>query len=387
MSSLRPILGAAALAVMFVSQPAGAACPAPATWMAPGGATIEAPTLIAAMSRKQAVLLGEQHDNEDHHRWQLQVIAALHAQRPDMVLGFEMFPRRVQPVLDRWVAGELSQQQLLEQTGWSEVWSFPPALYMPMFEFARLNRIPMLALNIDRKLSRAVSTRGWDAVPPADREGVGRPAPPSDAYRDYLLDIYRMHASHGKPSRGKPSAGDTGFRYFVESQQVWDRAMAEAIAVAARRGALLVGVMGGGHVRHGYGVPHQLRDLGIREIGTLLPLGPEESCERLAPGLADAVFAVPPAPAANAPEPPRLGVRLEETDTGVRIAEVSAGSLAERSGMRADDRLVEVGGRAVSRARAVMDAVRQQPAGTWLPVRVARGEQLLDLVVRFPVRP
>lgn len=385
MSSLRPVLAAAVLAALFQMPSAAAAdCPAAASWFAPGGQAVAAPPLLSAMARKQAVLLGEQHDNEDHHRWQLQVIAGLHAQRPDLVLGFEMFPRRVQPVLDRWVAGELSQQQFLEQTGWHEIWSFPPALYMPLFEYARLNRIPMLALNVDRKLNRAVSARGWDAVPAAEREGVGRPAPPSDAYRDYLFDIYRMHAAHGKAARARPSPSDAGFRNFVESQLVWDRAMAEAIAAAARRGPLLVGVMGGGHVRQGHGVPHQLRDLGIREIGTLLPMEADEACGRLAPGLADAVFALPPAPAAA--EPPRLGVRLEDTESGVRIAEVSAGSLAERSGIRADDRLIEVAGKTSPRARHVMDAVRQQPAGTWLPLRVSRGDQVLDLVVRFPAR-
>jgi uncharacterized iron-regulated protein len=29
------------------------------------------------------VLLGEQHDDEDHHRWQAQVLAGLHALRPN----------------------------------------------------------------------------------------------------------------------------------------------------------------------------------------------------------------------------------------------------------------------------------------------------------------
>jgi hypothetical protein len=52
---------------------------------------------------RDVLLLGEQHDDADHHQWQLQVLAGLHALRPEMIIGFEMFPRRVQPVLDRWV--------------------------------------------------------------------------------------------------------------------------------------------------------------------------------------------------------------------------------------------------------------------------------------------
>ena len=77
--------------------------------------------LVAAMAQSEVVLLGEQHDDADHHRWQLQVLAALHAQRPDMVIGFEMFPRRVQPVLERWVAGELSESEFLQQVEWDKV--------------------------------------------------------------------------------------------------------------------------------------------------------------------------------------------------------------------------------------------------------------------------
>ena len=66
-----------------------------------------------------------------------------------MVIGFEMFPRRVQPALDRWVAGELTEAEFLQQAEWGKVWSMPAELYLPLFHFARMNRIPMLALNID----------------------------------------------------------------------------------------------------------------------------------------------------------------------------------------------------------------------------------------------
>src|ERR1035441_7797615 len=52
---------------------------------------------IAALAKRGVVLLGESHDQAEHHRWQLHTITALFSHRPDMVLGFEMFPRRVQP--------------------------------------------------------------------------------------------------------------------------------------------------------------------------------------------------------------------------------------------------------------------------------------------------
>ena len=371
------------------------ACLSPGVWATLEGDKIQranAPALLADMLKQDVVLLGESHDEEDHHLWQFQMLAALHAQRPDMVIGFEMFPRRVQPVLDRWVAGELSVKQFLEQSEWDKVWSMPAELYLPLFQFARINRIPMLALNVNRSLTETITEKGWDAVPESEREGVGRPAPPKPAYLDFLFEVHREHTKmRGKESKGgKVGRNDPAFRRFVESQTTWDRAMAEALAKALPANAagrpLAVGVMGGGHVRFGHGVPHQLRDLGVTNIGTLLPVPANADCVEIRAGMADAVFAVPQQPLPE-PEPPRLGVSLDQTGDGVRIAEVVAGSLAERSGLKAGDRLLEMGGKPVTRASQASAAVRLQPAGSWLPMRVKRGEQTLDMVVKFPPKP
>ena len=154
------------------------------------------------------------------------MLAALHAQRPDMAIGFEMFPRRLQPVLDRWVDGQLGVREFLSQAEWEQVWNFPPQLYLPLFEFARINRIPMIALNVDQKLTRAIADKGWQGVPAAEREGVGRPAAALPAYRDLLRELHRSHLA-GRRQAGK---GDNSFENFLDAQLAWDRAMAEALA-------------------------------------------------------------------------------------------------------------------------------------------------------------
>src|SRR5574341_1792241 len=131
------------LALMLPLTAAAQDCP-PAAWLRLDGARPAAAApgaLIAEMASRDVVLLGETHEDPDHHRWQLHTLAALHAQRPRMVLGFEAFPRRVQPGLDKWVAGALTAQQLLAEAEWDEVWGLPAELYLPLFEFARLHRI------------------------------------------------------------------------------------------------------------------------------------------------------------------------------------------------------------------------------------------------------
>jgi hypothetical protein len=268
------------------------------------------------------------------------------------------------------------------------VWSFPAELYMPLFEFARLNRIPIIALNVDRSLTAAVRKQGWDAVPAESKEGVSRPAAASDAYENYLLEIYKQHMPPDKQHAVNRS--DPAFRNFVQSQTTWDRAMAEALASRVKAEGtfpppLVIGIMGGGHVRNGYGVPHQLRDLGVKSIGTLIPADTLASCSELKAGFADAVFAVQTAAAtAEAPPPPRLGIQLELADGNVRVGAVSSGSLAERTGMKAGDRIVSVAGSPAATVGTVTSAVRAALPGTWLPLQVRRGDSNIDLIVKFP---
>ena len=375
--------------------PVPAYCKAGGNWLSLG-TTAAAPAsirdIVASAATQNVVLLGEQHDLEDHHRWQLQMLAALHAQRPNMVIGFEMFPRRVQPALDQWIAGKLTAQEFLRQAEWDKVWNFPPQLYMPLFEFARINKIPIRALNVDRKLNRMIAEKGWDQVPESAREGVGRPAPALPEYLDFLRKIHQMHEERaGTPADRTPAAAAAAFNAFVDSQLTWDRAMAQALSEAfvqsgPQQPALVVGIMGSGHIRHGHGVPHQLAHLGVTKVASLLPVAPGEECQQLETGLATAVF-VMPEQTMPAHEPPRLGVSLTETAQGLTINTVIAGSLAEKTGLRAGDRIVEIAGRPATSSSDAAASIRRQPPGTWLPLRIARGEEQLDLVVRFPPRP
>lgn len=81
---------------------------------------------------------------------------------------------------------------------------------------------------------------------------------------------------------------------FTQAQLTWDRAMAEAIAAAAavRTDATIIGIVGRGHVEHGWGIPHQLADLGAPEPAVLLPVREGEACAA-APDIADAIFVLP----------------------------------------------------------------------------------------------
>jgi uncharacterized iron-regulated protein len=366
-------------------------------WFDP--ATAETPTtdrLLASLARRPVVLLGENHDNAEHHRWQLHTLAALHSRNPDIVLGFESFPRRVQPILDQWVNGELGAEAFLEAVDWSTIWGFDPALYLPLFHFARQNRIPMIALNVDRALVSRVGNEGWAAISADERAGLSDPAPPSAAYRESLARTYIFKQSFGEEGQAEASVeeadilsviGTEKFARFVEAQLTWDRAMAEALAAARQRrpAALVVGIMGGGHIRYRHGVPHQLADLGIAEAAVLLPVDRMEACDRLAADLADAVFVMETfKPEAAAPPKARLGIMIETSDDGVRVTRVLEGSVAAATGIDVDDIVVSAAGFPVAEAAELVEIVQRQAPGTWLPLTIRRGDEDVELVARFP---
>jgi uncharacterized iron-regulated protein len=328
------------------------------------------------------VLLGETHDDADHHRWQLHTLAGLHALHPRLIVALEMFPHRAQKALDQWVAGELTEEQFLTRTEWRTVWGHDAALYMPIFEFARMHRVPLVALNVERSLSRKVGELGWAAIPPQEREGVSNPAPAPPGYLDTLFESYQQHG-HQSPKRDDPA-----FARFVDGMLLWDRAMAQGIADASAHGsdAIVVGLMGVGHLQDRDGVPRQLVDLGIKDAAVLLPWDSTQPCAELTPALADALFGIEPR-SQTAPERPRLGVQLESTEQGVRIAMVVDGSIAQRAGLQEQDIVETIAGERAGTVDDVIAAVARQAPGTWLPISIRRGGQTLEIVARFPPRP
>lgn len=284
-------------------------CGAAGDWVDPAtGGPLGQNDVIRGLSDRSAVLLGESHTSAEHHRWQLSVLASLHGQNPELAVGFEAFPRRVQPILDEWSQGQLGVDEFLDKVEWSEVWGVDPDLYLPLLHFARMHRLPVVALNVERSLISRIGADGLEAVPSDAREGVGEPAPATPGYLRRLGQVYLGH--QGAP--GSAHQGDTetaedepdietvledpAFQRFAQAQQFWDRAMAEAIVEARSRPDVtqVVGIIGRGHMEHGDGVPKELEDLGVGDHAVLLPSPVAEDCAEQAPGLAQAVFLVDP---------------------------------------------------------------------------------------------
>ncbi|WP_290651371.1 ChaN family lipoprotein [Aquisalimonas sp.] len=356
------------------------ACEQPGQWWSPGEHVLDDGTLYKDLAATDAVLLGEQHDRMDHHRWQLSTLAQLRAHAPDLVLALEMLPRSAQPALDAWIAGELDERELLHDSGWYEHWGFSPDLYLPLLHFARLHGIPVQAVNLERSVVQRIGHQGWDAVPADERDGVEPATEPSERYLERLHRVFEQHAEFG-------AAEDR--EAFVRSQLARDRAMAQGI-VEAREGRdgepLVVALIGRGHLEYGDGVPQQLRDLGLEATPVLLPVSLDEQCSELDRDLARAVFTIDDD--RHQLSVLSLGIGLEEPteDTGVRVVSVMDDSVAAEAGLEAGDVVVEAAGKSLQSPGALQFIVHRQAPGTWLPLTVERNGEEQGLVARFPPR-
>jgi uncharacterized iron-regulated protein len=250
-------------------EPPPAPCLPAGTWADEAGRALDDAAALTTAAAARVVLLGEAHATPGIHAWQARTAAALASDGRPLVIAVEWLPRRAQAALDRYVAGTTDEAQFQAEADWKTAWRHDFAAYRPVFALARARAIPIVALNIDRAIVRTTSRDGLDAGLAAARAAgtpVGRPAPPTPAYRARLMASL---AEHGPADSTAPARAER----FIAAQGMWDRAMAEAIAatLAARPQARVIAMMGLGHVEGGNGVAHQLAALGHTAVFAAIP--------------------------------------------------------------------------------------------------------------------
>jgi S1-C subfamily serine protease len=180
------------------------------------------------------------------------------------------------------------------------------------------------------------------------------------------------------------------FQRFVDAQLTWDRAMAEALASAKTKfsGATIVGIVGSGHVAEGFGIPHQLQDLKVDGVASLIPESIDTACKRLGTRYADAIFTLP-TETARPPEPqrPLLGIQLGDSEGSVKVNRVVPDSVAAATGLKEGDRITRAAGLDIRTTDELIEVVGRQAPGTWLPLSIRRDDQELEMVAKFPPRP
>ena len=212
--------------------------------------------IMPKLAQANVVYLGETHDSLEDHKNQLKIIQELYQTNPKIAIALEMFQRQSQGIVNQYLVGKLTEEELLEKSEYKKRWGFPWENYAPIFRFAKEKKLPILALNTPSEITRKVAREGKMSRAPSERQLI----PPfseirtdNEEYRQRLLAAFQQHqaASHG-------SSAD--FERFFLAQVLWDETMAEGIAnfVTANRDYQVVVLAGVGHIIYGYGIPSRV---------------------------------------------------------------------------------------------------------------------------------
>ncbi|MGV8843272.1 MAG: ChaN family lipoprotein [Pseudomonas sp.] len=217
------------------------------------GQPLTAQQLIERLARAPRVLVGERHDNPDHHAVQLWLLQALATQRAQGSLLLEMLTPAQQNPLDALRVRLNSGQPVADlpaALAWDKGWDW--ALYGPIVRHALAQPYPLLAANLDRAQVLQIYRQR------PELSGSHSTVP---AVRNALLEQIRLSHCGQLPESQLPA--------MLAVQQQRDRRMAEALLAAPQPSLLLAGAF---HVRRDLGVPLHLRDLGDKAASLVLIL-------------------------------------------------------------------------------------------------------------------
>jgi uncharacterized iron-regulated protein len=328
--------------------------------------------ILPALADKRVVFVGESHDQYGHHLVQLAIIRALHAQHGDIAIGLEFFQQPFQEHLDAFVAGEIDERTMLQRTQYMDRWGFDYRLYQPILQYARDNRLPLIALNVPKELTRKVAEGGVAKLSAEERAQLPEMERGEERYRQRLRTLYETH-----PVR----EGGT-FENFLEAQLLWDEGMAARAAEYMKQhpDRRMVILAGAGHVAWRDGIPRRLERRTGAPSAVVLN-GPQEV---VSPEVAD--FVVLPERVELSPKG-MLGVLMENAEPGVRISGFSKTSAAQDAGVKQDDRIVQIDDESVANTTDVQLAMFSRKPGEVVNLGVLRQagtaqEQLL----RYPIK-
>ena len=241
-------------------------------WDVKAGRFVPSDAVVAALAKARYVLLGERHDNPDHHRMQTALVRALLATGRRPAVAFEMFTDDDAPAIARQLAvaprdaAGLAGAVDWKRSGWPD-W----AHYQPIAQAALDFDLPIVAANLAPATARALA-RGQRAALAEDfaaRYALDRPMP-GGAHAALTAEIREAHCGHLPAER---------IEGMVLAQRARDATLADRMLTVAGDGAVLIA--GNGHVRNDRGVPAYLRARDpMATVAVLAPLEVRDGATR-----------------------------------------------------------------------------------------------------------
>jgi len=299
--------------------------------------------LAAQLGDVRLLLIGESHTDMESHRVQLAVIRSLVESGREVLIGLEMYPYTEQQYLDQWIDGLLTEKGFVQLSSWYHNWGYNWGYYREVFAYARQQGVSMVAVNTPRPVVSAVRQKGFEGLTEEEAQHI---PPRVDTDNDDHLRLFRAYM--GPPGSGHVASEEAIFSMY-EAQCTWDATMAynSVKALEERPDAIMVVMVGSGHVAYGLGIQRQAELWFDGEVATLIPVSvgadPHNPRDAVQASYADYVWGVA---AESDTLFPTLGFSTRQPDPhqAVEIIIVPGGSLAAEAGVSVGDRLVSIDG-------------------------------------------
>ncbi|HEV2844887.1 MAG TPA: ChaN family lipoprotein [Thermoanaerobaculia bacterium] len=340
--------------------------------------------LAKRLGNVRLLLVGESHTDMEFHRAQLRVLEELARTGRPVLLGLEMYPYTEQKHLDQWVDGLLTEEGFLRLSRWYENWGYHWGYYRDIFLFARDRKVRMFAVNAPREVVNAVRTKGFGSLTPEEAANIPRQIDTSSPdHRTLFKSFFTTEdAIHSGMTEEQWDS-------MIAAQATWDAAMAHnALKVLRERGgpdALMVVLVGSGHVAYGVGIERQAVAQGFDgRIASVIPVNVADlegrSVQAVQASYADFVWGLP---AQAAPVFPSLGL---STKAGKDVKElqvifVSEETPAARSGVQAGDVVLALDGAPVPDKETLNRLVAARRWGDEVVLTVRRGGERKEIVI------
>jgi uncharacterized iron-regulated protein len=286
------------------------------------------------LAKYRTVFVGEQHDQYGDHLNQLAIIKNLHKHwKQKTSIGLEMIQQPYQFYLDEYIVGTISEREMLKGVDWYERWRYDFRLYRPIFAYAKSNKIPLVALNIPKELTRKITKVGIKGLVPKERQQL--PALIDRSNIDYEKRITSVFGKHSQTS-------SKGIAKFLDAQLAWDEGMAFAAAKYLNRNPAknMVILAGGGHVINRSGIPNRLD----RQIHSVSAIVLNNAQETPSPKQGDYLLFSPEIKLAPTG---KMGIAMSDSKNGVLVKSVTPHSAALKVGIQKGDVIIAIDGQTI----------------------------------------
>jgi uncharacterized iron-regulated protein len=347
------------------------------------GALLTPADLPARLVDARLVLVGEGHIDMDSHRVERRVMEELHRAGRRVLIGLEMYPYPEQRWLDDWSEGKLNEEAFVSGSRWYKNWGYNWRYYRDIFLFARDNHLRMFAINAPREVVSAVRNKGFKGLTPEEAAHI-----PTEIDTKSADHLRLFKASFDDEESFHMGGSDEQWQAMLNAQCTWDATMGwNAVAPLAKDAdpkAVMVVLVGAGHVQYGLGIERQVRPWFNGKVASVIPVAVEDGkkgpVKSVQASYANFVWGIPQE---VGPLYPDLGLatHVRADDKLLEVLDVEKDTPASAAGFRVGDVLLTMDAVVLSDKETLARLVAEKRWGDAAAFTVRREKDTVPVAV------